>query len=571
MLEQLQIDNLALIDHLEISFTAGLNVLSGETGAGKSILIKAIDLLLGEKAGAEMIRREAEEGQVTALFSLPEPYAGLPGLPAAVEAPAGQLLVRRTLPRNGRSRVWINGQVSSLALLGNCVRPLISISNQHATQALMNPVRHLEFLDRYAGLSEQSARLQRQFLGLERILRERKAMQERGRQREELAALWQFQAEEIRQARLTAGEEADLRQKREVLRQAERIHEKVRQVQEILTESDASLSTLLARAAEVLRQAAQLDPALAPQVRELKDLAIPLQETGLTLRHYLSGLVLDSRVLEEMEDRLQLIQRLSAKYGADTAAMLDYLADLECRLEDREEDNQKLKQLEQSVDEERRRCFALSEELSRKRREAARKLSGLLEGELRGLGLADCQFEVVFQPQQPGPGTDPDLVYGEQVLTAEGLEKAEFFLAPNPGEGLRPLARIASGGELSRILLVLMGALSREGSVETVIFDEVDAGVGGGLGEKVGRKLQALARDRQVICITHLPQIAVYAAGHFQVLKKTKGPRTLTDIRLLTEEERVQELARMLSGSQTSASTIALAREFLQKARGAPR
>ena len=173
-----------------------------------------------------------------------------------------------------------------------------------------------------------------------------------------------------------------------------------------------------------------------------------------------------------------------------------------------------------------------------------------MEKELRELGLADCLFEVVFEPQQPGPGTDPALVYGERVLTAEGLEKGQFFLAPNRGEGLRPLARIASGGELSRILLVLMGVLSQEGAVETVIFDEVDAGVGGGLGEKVGRKLKALSRGRQIICITHLPQIAVYADTHFQVVKKTRGQRTLTGIRLLDENNRIRELARMLSGTR---------------------
>jgi DNA repair protein RecN (Recombination protein N) len=568
MLEQLQIDNLALIDHLEISFTAGMNVLSGETGAGKSILIKALDLLLGEKAGVELVRRDAEEGQVSALFSLSEPAGRLPALQAAGGAPDGQLLVRRTFQRGGRSRVWINGQLASLSVLGNCLRPLLSISNQHETQALLNPARHPGFLDRFAGLADDADRLQRLFLDLEGLLRERRSGQEKDRKREELAALWQYQVEEIRQARLTAGEEGTWRQKREVMRQAEKIWEKVQQVQDLLSESDSSLSNLLARAVEGLRQAAQLDPTLEPQVRELRDLGIPLKEVGLTLRQYLSGLVFDSRALEEVEDRLQLIQRLCGKYGPDTAAILAYLADLERRLEERDEDSQKLKGLEQAIEAQRRHCLALSEEISLRRREAARQLSGRMEKELRELGLADCLFEVVFEPQQPGPGTDPALVYGERVLTAEGLEKGQFFLAPNRGEGLRPLARIASGGELSRILLVLMGVLSQEGAVETVIFDEVDAGVGGGLGEKVGRKLKELSRDRQIICITHLPQIAVYADTHFQVVKKTRGQRTLTGIRLLSEEDRIRELARMLSGSEGSAPTLALAREFLQRARG---
>jgi DNA repair protein RecN (Recombination protein N) len=192
-----------------------------------------------------------------------------------------------------------------------------------------------------------------------------------------------------------------------------------------------------------------------------------------------------------------------------------------------------------------------------------------METELKEIGLADGLFEVVFEPPPPGPGTDPELVDGERVLTAAGLEKIQFFLAPNPGEGLRPLARIASGGELSRILLVLLGVLSQEGGVETVIFDEVDAGVGGSLGEKVGRKLKQLSRGRQVICITHLPQIAVYADRHFQVSKKTQARRTQTDIRLLSADDRIRELARMLSGSSPSAATVALAREFLQKARSA--
>lgn len=567
MLEQLEVQNLALIDKLEISFSPGMNVLSGETGAGKSILIKAVNLLLGGKMGPDLLRQGTAELNVTALFSLPDPERWAAVLAPFGGAPGSELLVRRQIQQNGRSRVWINDHLTSLSALSQLTRLLISVSNQHETQNLLNPAQHLRWLDRFGGLEEEAEQVRRLFSRLEDSLRKWKELKDWERKREELQSLWRFQAEEIRQAHLIPDEEQEWRRRKAVLRQAEQIWEKIHRVQEILSDADISLIGLLDQAREALGPVAQIDPTLEPQVRELDQVEIQMQEVTLALREYMSALVFEPQALEEAEARLDLIQRLAAKYGPDTRAVLAHLDDLERRLAEQEERVEKLKELEQALEQERRLCFEVSADLSQKRRAAAQNLSRSMEAELRAVGLAECLFEVVFGAPPPDSGTDPHLTYGDKVLTPEGLERAEFYLAPNPGEGLRPLSRIASGGELSRILLVLMGLLSKESEVETIIFDEVDAGIGGGLGEQIGLKLKELARYHQILCVTHLPQIAVFAENHIRVTKKIRGQRTVTEMAVLNEKGRIQELARMLSGTAPSEPTLALAREYLERAR----
>jgi DNA repair protein RecN (Recombination protein N) len=294
---------------------------------------------------------------------------------------------------------------------------------------------------------------------------------------------------------------------------------------------------------------------------------VELSEIGIELRHYGQGLIFDPRTLEEVEERLQQFQRLSAKYGPTTEAILETLAVLEARIKEQEDNSQRRMALEEAVENRRRTLFEIADGLSVQRRAKARQLVLRIEEEFKELGLSGCRFEIQFTPPAIDPKTAGVFAYGGRTLTPEGLEKGEFLLAPNPGEGLRPLARIASGGELSRILLVLKGLISQSGVKETLIFDEVDAGIGGSLGEKVGRKLKQLARVHQVLCITHLPQIAAFADGHYLVLKKIKAKRTYTEIKALSEEERLLELARMLAGSGPTEPTKSLAGELLRRAR----
>ncbi|RPH89945.1 MAG: DNA repair protein RecN, partial [Desulfobacteraceae bacterium] len=556
MLELLQIKNLALIENLDIAFGPGLNVLSGETGAGKSIIIKAVNLLLGTRATAEVIRQGTEEANVSALFLRDSRDAVPPGPDFSGDP---QVLLRRSIQGAGKSRAWINGQVAGLNQLAQQTRTLISISNQHEYQTLLNPNQHLSFLDRFAGLEDLRRQVTDGYEELVGQVRLLERLREEARQRNELLDLWNFQIREIRQAQLKPGEEQDLRRRKEVMRQAGKIWEKIHQAQEILDGSDQSLSNLLGRVKELIRSVAVIDPTLETSRQALDSLGAELSEIGIALRQYGQGLIFDPRTLEEVEDRLQQFQRLAGKYGPTAEAILDYAAALEGKLKELEDGSQRRSALVQAVENRRRTLFEISEDLSVRRRESARCLVRLVEEEFKELGLSGCRFEIQFTAPSSDPKTESVFAYGGRLLTPEGLEKGEFLLAPNPGEGLRPLARIASGGELSRILLVLKGLLSQGGGTETLIFDEVDAGIGGSLGEKVGRKLKQLARIHQVLCITHLPQIAAFADSHFQVLKKVKAKRTFTEIKALNEEERLLELARMLSGTSPSESTKILA------------
>jgi len=567
VLDQLQIVNLALIDRMALSFSKGLNILSGETGAGKSIIIKAVNLLLGEKPTPDTVRQGAEEARVEALFTLPaddffqELLKSL-GLPAE-----DQLLIKRSIQTGGKSRAWINGSLTNQTILSRVTRSLIGISNQHEYQSLLNPVQHLFLLDRFADLLPLREEVQNQFDFLEDRIKAWQELADQEQKRKSQKDLWLFQAQEIQQADLHPGEDQDLQQRKRVLQQAEKIYEKVHQAQQSLSEEEHSSLNTLSLSKDLIRSAASVDNELQPVFQDLETLQVQLTEITTGLRDYLSRLIFDPQILEQVEERLDRIQRLTAKYGPTVAEVLDYWEQIEKNLKEGEDQAYKRKALEEEIQIGRQRLFETSQDLSKKRKKAALDLTARVEEELKGLGMGGCQFQMVFSSLLPEGETSENYLYEGTVLSRTGIEKGEFYIAPNVGEGLRPLARIASGGELSRILLVLKGLLSHQDSLETLIFDEVDSGIGGSLGEAVGRKLSQLSQSHQVVCITHLPQIAAFAEAHFQVVKETRDKRTQTKIRLLREEEQVEEMARMLSGSSASSKTVSVAREMLSRAR----
>ncbi len=567
MLDQLQIVNLALIDRMALSFSKGLNILSGETGAGKSIIIKAVNLLLGEKPSPDTVRQGAEEARVEALFTLPsdnffqELLKSL-GLPAE-----DQLLIKRSIQTGGKSRAWINGSLTNQTTLSRVTRTLIGISNQHEYQSLLNPVQHLFLLDRFAGLLPLREEVQNQFDFLEGRIKAWKELADQEQKRKSQKDLWLFQAQEIQQADLHPGEDQELQQRKRVLQQAEKIYEKVHQAQQSLSEEEHSSLNTLSLSKDLIRSAASVDTELQPLFQDLETLQVQLTEITTGLRDYLSRLVFDPQILEQVEERLDRIQRLTAKYGPTVAEVLGYWEQIEKNLKEGEDQADKRKALEEEIRIGRKRLFETSQDLSQKRKKAALDLTAQVEKELKGLGMGGCQFQMVFSSLVSEGEADENYLHEGTVLSRTGIEKGEFYIAPNVGEGLRPLARIASGGELSRILLVLKGLLSHQDSLETLVFDEVDSGIGGSLGEAVGRKLAQLSQTSQVVCITHLPQIAAFAQAHFQVVKETRDKRTQTKIRLLREEEQVEEMARMLGGSSASSKTLSVAREMLARAR----
>lgn len=567
MLEQLQIGNLALIDRVNLSFSKGLNILSGETGAGKSIIIKAVNLLLGEKATPETVRQGTEEASVEALFSVPNHHP-LIGLLDSLGLPAEeQILVKRTVQAGGKSRVWINGSLTTQSVLNRLTRSLIGISNQHEHQSLLSPVQHLYLLDRFGGLVSLREEIENQFLDLTGQIKAWQELVDKEEKRKSQEDLWRFQVQEIEQAHLHPGEDQELLQRKRVLQQAEKIWEKLYQAQQGLSEEELSCLNTLSRSKDLVRAVTLIDPTLQPLLEDLDSLQVQLAEINTGLREYLSNLVFDPQQLEQVEERLDRIQRLNAKYGPNVEDVLNYYSQIKRNLQEGEDQLYLQRKLEEEIQTIQGRLWETSLDLSRKRKTAALELTARVEAELHGLGMGGCQFQIHFSPATPEGKADERYVYQGTFLTSSGIEKGEFYIAPNLGEGLRPLARIASGGELSRILLVLKGLLSGQDSLETLIFDEVDSGIGGGLGQAVGHKLRRLSQNHQVICITHLPQIAAFAQSHFQVIKETRNRRTQTLIRRLEEDEQVKELARMLGGSSSSGKTLSVAREMLLQAR----
>jgi DNA repair protein RecN (Recombination protein N) len=566
VLDQLQIHNLALIDEVSLEFSKGLNILSGETGAGKSIIIKAVNLLLGEKPTPDTIRKGAQEATVEGLFSVPAHHPlvevldslGLPG--------EEQILVKRTVQSGGKSRAWINGSLTNQSVLSRITRSLIGISNQHEYQSLLHPSEHLSLLDHYGGLMALREDIEKQFEHLEGLIKTRRDLIEKEATRKSQKELWAYQRQEIEQAHLQHGEDQELLLQKRILLQTEKIWEKMAHAQQGLSEEEHSVLNTLSRSKDLIRSVVQVDPSLQPIYENLESIQTELNEINLGIRDYLANLVFDPKRLDQVEERLDRIQRLTAKYGPTVEDVLNYLDQLEEKVKEGEDLEYHLQKLTEKIQAQRSLLLDSSRELSQKRKVAGSHLTRQVEEDLQGLGMGGCQFQILFTPLAPEGKLEDDYSCQGMLLSPSGIEKGEFHIAPNPGEGLRPLARIASGGELSRILLVLKGLLSHQDALETLIFDEVDSGIGGGLGQAVGRKLRRLAQSHQVVCITHLPQIAAFAERHFQVAKETCNSRTRTKIQRLEAEAQPAELARMLGGTRASTETLSMARELLREA-----
>src|SRR6267143_2066276 len=496
MLELLRVRAFAIIDELEAHFAPGFNVLTGETGAGKSILVDALHLVLGGRAQAEAVRTGADEAEVQALFRPRDPAAtdarlSALGLPAA----GAELVVRRTVQREGRSRAWVNGALATAAQLSQATRGLLDISGQHEHVGLLDAQTHLDLLDSHAQLAELREDFSRAFAALSAAERARAQLDSDESQRAQRADWLKFQLDELEKAEPEAGEDERLAQERRVLAAAEKLRAGAEEAEAVLAESQA------AKAAKRLEEMAAIDPALAKLAQAVRGAAAELDEAARELSRY------------------------AARAGGDPQRLAGT-------------------------------ARALAERMSEKRRAAAGAFSKAVAQELSALGMARSEISVRFNPVTDGA------VAG---MGPRGLETAELLLSPNPGEELRPLSRIASGGELSRVLLAVKRVLAESDPVDAYLFDEVDAGIGGATAEAVGRALAAVARRRQIICITHLPQIAVFAGKHLTVEKEVVKGRTHSRVAPVEGDDRVQELARLLSGKATDVA-LEHARELLAAA-----
>ena len=561
MLVQLNISDFAIIKDLEITLEPGLNILSGETGAGKSIIINAVNLILGGRASADLIRSGCKEARVEALFSFPENRL-LMGMLSDMGIPFdGELLIKRTVSREGRNRISVNDSIATLQMLTRLSPVLISISGQYEHQRLLKPDNHLYLLDDFGGLSDERTTLAEIFnrcQGLKDKIRHlRKEINEIS-EKQELA---RFQIQEIEDAGLSPDEDAVLAEEKRRLQYAEELREIVSEGYLTLYERNDSVLSSLAQCARRMDKGAEIDSRLAAVRDGLKEVEVNLEDISFAIRDLQGTIHMDPHRLEEVVERLELLNRFKRKYGPTLADVLEFKDKMAAMMVDMDDKRQRLRELEEEHGVLESDVTARALALSGKRKKAAKRLEKAVEKELQYLHMQETRFRVAFESEQKDGETE-EMSHPVEIR-ADGLDHPEFMIAPNVGEDLRPLSKIASGGELSRIMLAIKTILARTTSVETVIFDEVDSGISGATAEVVGEKVLSLSEYHQILCITHLPQIASQGQTHFLVRKAVSGGRTHTSISELDDNGRVQEIARLLGGKEITSSAVAHARRLL--------
>jgi DNA repair protein RecN (Recombination protein N) len=559
MLKLLRINNIALIPSLDLELGPGLTLLTGETGAGKSILIDALGLVLGDRASPDLIRSGEERATVEAVFEVPGASAllGERGLPGDGE----EIVLRRELQASGKGRATVNGALVPVSLLRDLAPWLSVVHGQHEPQGLLDAALHLALVDHFAGEDEARpiGELFRDVRAAEAALARLRGDRREGERRREML---EFQASEIEQAGLAPGEEQALVAEKARHANATRLASLSSEAFALLYDDEAAALTQLGHVFKRVEELALIDPEFRPFVEAKADCLPPLEDLARFLRDYRERLEVSPGRLDEIESRLALVERLKKKYGASVEDVVAFGA--RCREE--LGGSSSPEEQERKLEERRERASAAylerAKALSKRRRAVARDLVRRVQAELAEVAMEKTRFEVLFTPADPEAALDPS------SWTEQGLERAEFLLSPNPGEELRPLARIASGGELSRIMLALKSVVRSDAPGLTLVFDEVDAGIGGRVAEVVGRKLKALAEKQQVLCVTHLPQIAAFADQHLAVRKQVARGRTQTDVDTLSEADRVEEVARMLGGETVTTTARLHAREMLKQSLG---
>lgn len=554
MLVELYIRNFAIIDELRLPILPGFNVLTGETGAGKSIILDAVTLVLGGRADTNMVRAGSEMAYVEATFKLTEGLktAVFPLLEAeGLEEEAGsELLLARELRLSGRNICRINGRAVSLSLLRDVAAPLIDIHGQGEHLSLLKPRAHLPLLDAYAGLEKERGVFAQAVAALARVQKELNSLRQNERLRAQRSDMLTFQIQEIGAAHLEAGEEADLRAERTRLGNSEHLTRHAAETLALLVGVDdetPAVSDLMGQAERALSHLARVDEEQTPQLELLQGLAFQISELSAALQRYLDSLEFNPERLNFVEERIELIANLKRKYQADDeAALLAWREQAIQELETLANSEERIAALESEVEKGLRQIGALALVLSQQRQAAAEKLATAVETELAHLHMDGARFQVDFQTEPAGDGA----YVGETRLAFDqsGIDKVEFLLSTNPGEPLKPMAKVASGGETARLMLALKTALAQVDATPTLIFDEIDQGIGGRVGDVVGRKLWGLTAvgQHQVIVVTHLPQLAGYGDAHFHVSKRMQEGRTVTAVANLDRPGRVEELAAML-------------------------
>jgi len=559
----LRVRSFAIIEALEVELDAGLNIVTGETGAGKSILVDAIQLVLGARGRPEVVRTDAEAAEVEALFDLTRQPEALRALREQGIETDGELLIRRVVSTTGRTRAYINGRLATLAQLKEVTKGLADISSQHEYHSLADSRHHLAYLDAFAGhaarvdeVSRAHAALVEAGARLEEVVTE-----ERGKaDREDLL---RYQVNEIDMLQEALENEEALMVECERLRHAEKLGTAAGEAEAQLYSDDASICGAVSKIASSLEQASIFDPSLGPIATQVREALLQLEDAAAELGSYASDLSFDPARLGTLEDQLDRLSRIKRKYGDTAAEILANRDRAATELDSLERYEERLDHCQREFDEALEEASRVALALRGKRQTAAAKLSKAISEELSSLGMGEAKVTVELASLEGGPR---ELQVEGARLSPTGIDHAELLIAPNRGEEAKPLRKIASGGELSRAMLAIKRVLAGLGPASLYVFDEVDAGVGGAVAEVIGQKIHEVARHSQVLCITHLPQISAYADAHYRVHKEVVGERTRIDIRLLNSTERLEEIARMLGGVQITDQARAAAQELIRSA-----
>jgi DNA repair protein RecN (Recombination protein N) len=563
MLRELRIKNFAVIDEVALRLGPGLNVLTGETGAGKSIILNALGLISGGRVTADVIRHNQEEASVEASFE---------ELPAAVKDKldnAGivldeDLIIRRVVTRAGKNRVYLGGSLCPLGLLSEIGPAIVHIYGQHEHQTLLKSETHIDLLDAFGELAADVHSMGEKFSAFASAWQAVQHAREQVERRRKERGLLEAQVEEIARARLRQDEEAELQAKKNILVHAEKLYQGCREGEELLYEGDNALVAPLGRYGNKLRELAHVDGALANAAELVQGALAQLEEANMELRRYADKMHFEPGALDQLEDRLSELQRLKRKYNGSVEDILRKQGEAEAELQALDRGEGELPELERAFDAAREKVWQAAGALSAERRRVAKRFKREVEKELKSLGMPHTVFEIRFLEREERTDQPPFFVGGKKIGPT-GSDEVEFYFSPNPGEPPKPIARIASGGEVSRLMLAIKSLVLSPGAIPTLLFDEVDAGIGGGVAEIVGKKLKKVAASHQVICVTHLPQIAALADSHHVVQKEIVKGQTATTVRELKARERVDEVARMLGGIKITDRTRKHAEEMVRE------
>lgn len=565
MLQELFVKDFAIIESLHVSFAAGLTMITGETGAGKSILVGAVSLLMGGRASAEMIRTGSDEAVVEAVFDISQmPEIGKIRAAYGLDAEGDQLLIRRIISRTGKNRIMIGDRLATMQMLVQLSGMLVDISGQYSQQLLLQTDKHIELLDAYGGVLPHRLQFQELYARFQELAAELKSLSARSQDAARRRDLIAFQCDEISRAQLSPAEEDSLTQERAIIANAQLLYERTYGVYTGLYEVENSCLDMLKRLLQELRQAAAVDASLTPQCDALESHILGIEDTAMSLRDYAEKITMDPGRLDQIESRLDELYRLKKKYGKTIPEILKLFDEIRFELDNIEGSGSRMDEIRRELTERADSLWHIASELSAERKKASQTLKKKVEAELASIGMKKAIFTAQVNSAMRSSATDHDTACAG--LSAFGMDTVEFFISPNQGEEPKPLSRIASGGEISRIVLALKKIIANNYRVPTLLFDEVDAGIGGAVAESVGRKLMEISSSHQVLCITHLPQIACFGNQHLSVQKQAKNGRTLTSVSQLDSEGRVSELSRMLGGMKISEATRKHAHEMLSGA-----